>query len=898
MRMNLPVTQVEHEMRPDQIIVSSTDLKGRITQANRAFIEISGYREAELIGAPHNLIRHPDMPAAAFADLWTTIQAGKPWTGIVKNRCKNGDFYWVEANVSALREQGVITGYISVRRKPTREQIQTAEALYARLRAGKPALAPLPRLMKRIADIRITRALPGGLVLIALLFLFAIGQALWSLRDASLRMTAFTAQTQALERSYQEMYAQGLQMVAAMRFVLLDPGDTKVRVTLKQAQERFAAELERARGLSAADPAALDALAEIDTGRRAHVDSHRRILEHLDASDPGGARAIYDAEESRLWRPYKERMMAALERTKARVALDQASFTASIQAIQVRAIGLSLPAVLAVLLLGVWLVRKINRPLGTILGHLSAMAEGDYATRIRIGAEDEMGEMARAVRSLQGRLDFDIQEVRRVAEESLRIRFALDHVTLPVSLSDERNALVYLNEAGHRLWADMAPEIARRHPEFDLERLQGDSILRYLESDADRARLEEGGVETRELETSLAGRRLHLTTSAVRDQQGRYRGRVTQWVDRSAEHQAQREISELVQAAARGDFARRVDLSGKAGFFRDLAEELNRLMGIMAAGLADVAGVLHAIARGDLDRTIETQYQGTFGALQKDTNTTVEQLRVVVGRLLAASDAIGSTAAEISAGNQALSGRTLEQAASLKKTAGSMEELGATVRQNAQSADAANALAKAADAAATRGGETVRRLVENMGSIQGASQRIADISGLIDGIAFQTNLLALNAAVEAARAGEQGRGFAVVASEVRALAQRSAQAAREIKALIADAAKKVEDGAQLATQTGGAVDELVERFRRVAALLGAIAEASREQSAGIAQVTSAVENMDLVTQQNAALVEQASAAAESLDEQARVLMGAVSIFRGRSAEEGPALIELDRRAMV
>ncbi len=162
MRTNLPVTDTEHLMRDDQLIVSSTDLKGQITHFNRAFLEISGFTEKELLGAPHNLIRHPDMPSAAFEDLWKTVKAGRPWSGIVKNRCKNGDFYWVDANISPLRENGTVTGYISVRRKPTREQIAAAEIIYERLRAGKPAHPWLSRVVSRFNDIRITRALPSN----------------------------------------------------------------------------------------------------------------------------------------------------------------------------------------------------------------------------------------------------------------------------------------------------------------------------------------------------------------------------------------------------------------------------------------------------------------------------------------------------------------------------------------------------------------------------------------------------------------------------------------------------------------------------------------------------------------------------------------------------------------
>jgi methyl-accepting chemotaxis protein len=310
-----------------------------------------------------------------------------------------------------------------------------------------------------------------------------------------------------------------------------------------------------------------------------------------------------------------------------------------------------------------------------------------------------------------------------------------------------------------------------------------------------------------------------------------------------------------------------------------LSGGLNRLIEIVAQGLSDVATVLNAIASGDLNRTIEADYSGTFGQVKDDTNTTVARLREVVGRILEVSDAITTAAGEIASGNSDLSGRTEEQAASLEETASSMEELNATVKQNAQNADQANQLAQHANAIAARGGDMVQRVVGTMGDIQESSRRIADIISVIDGIAFQTNILALNAAVEAARAGEQGRGFAVVAAEVRNLAQRSAQAAKEIKELITDSVSKVEGGAQLASQAGATMSEILDRFRQVTILVDEITGASREQSTGIEQVTKAVAQMDEVTQQNAALVEQAAAAAESLEDQTRVLAQTVSIFK-------------------
>nr|WP_304506140.1 methyl-accepting chemotaxis protein [Aquitalea sp. LB_tupeE] len=341
----------------------------------------------------------------------------------------------------------------------------------------------------------------------------------------------------------------------------------------------------------------------------------------------------------------------------------------------------------------------------------------------------------------------------------------------------------------------------------------------------------------------------------------------------------EKEVEAIVHAAARGDYGSRLVLEDKTGFFRMLSEGVNQLLDVTSRALDDIATVLGGLAQGDLTRTISNDYEGMLGQLKSDTNTTVERLRSIVGNIQESTEAINTAAQEISAGNSNLSGRTEQQAASLEETASSMEEITSTVRQNAENAKKANTLATGASDIASRGGAVVGNVVSTMNEINDSAKKIVDIISVIDGIAFQTNILALNAAVEAARAGEQGRGFAVVASEVRSLAQRSAAAAKEIKQLIGDSVDKVESGSRLVDEAGRTMDEIVGAIRRVADIMSDISAASIEQSSGIEQVNLAVTQMDENTQKNAALVEQAAAAAESLEDQARHLMDAVSIFR-------------------
>jgi methyl-accepting chemotaxis protein len=299
------------------------------------------------------------------------------------------------------------------------------------------------------------------------------------------------------------------------------------------------------------------------------------------------------------------------------------------------------------------------------------------------------------------------------------------------------------------------------------------------------------------------------------------------------------------------------------------------------------AEVARRIAAGDLSALIDVR-AGDGGSLLAAMKTMRDSLLGIVGKVRQGTDAIASASGEIAMGNHDLATRTEQQASSLQETAASMEQLSSTVKQNADNARQANQLALGASTVAVQGGEVVGQVVETMKGIHDSSRKIADIIGTIDGIAFQTNILALNAAVEAARAGEQGRGFAVVAAEVRSLAGRSAEAAKEIKALIGDSVERVGRGTALVDQAGATMTEVVQAIKRVTDLMGEISAASAEQSAGVAQVGAAVTQMDQATQQNAALVEESAAAAESLKQQAQALVQAVAVFRLAQGEDAAA----------
>lgn len=352
------------------------------------------------------------------------------------------------------------------------------------------------------------------------------------------------------------------------------------------------------------------------------------------------------------------------------------------------------------------------------------------------------------------------------------------------------------------------------------------------------------------------------------------------------------DIGKVMGGVAQGDISQRVRAEGR-GDLGKLKDDINLSLDALGS-LDDISLIASALSEGDLTQTISKDYPGTFGAVIAGMNGTVENLRGLVGEIKDSTISINTAAKEIAAGNNDLSHRTEEQAASLEETAASMEELTSTVQMNAKNAQYANQLAVGATDIAGKGVAVVERVVTTMEDINESSRKIVDIISVIDGIAFQTNILALNAAVEAARAGEQGRGFAVVAGEVRNLAQRAAAAAGEIKNLIGDSVEKVEDGTKLVAQAGKTMEEIVSAIRGVTAIMSEIRTASVEQTSGIEQVNQAIGQMDEVTQQNAALVEQAAAAAESLEEQAQNLSVTVGRF---TVDSGSGSVQSPPRAM-
>jgi methyl-accepting chemotaxis protein len=355
-----------------------------------------------------------------------------------------------------------------------------------------------------------------------------------------------------------------------------------------------------------------------------------------------------------------------------------------------------------------------------------------------------------------------------------------------------------------------------------------------------------------------------------------------------------REIQEFCAGVAAGDLSKRLSAEGKEGVLKQLSEQLNELAVTLDEITSSIASVAGRMAEGDLTNRVSGNYRGVFGELTSGINSMSERLSAFAGQLGSTAEAVRSASSEISAGSQDLAGRTESQAASIEQTSASMQQIVSTVRSNADNAEAANQLAAASRQSADRGGGIVGEAVSAMTQIEESASKISDIVAMIDEIAFQTNLLALNASVEAARAGEAGKGFAVVAQEVRALAQRSANASKEIKGLISASNTQVKVGAGLVKQAGDSLVEIVTAGRKVSEIVAEIAGASREQTIGLEQISTAVNSMDEMTQRNAALVEQTTAAAQALSGQSAELAKMVAFFKikpalpSREAHQAPA----------
>ncbi|MBH1584860.1 MCP four helix bundle domain-containing protein [Stenotrophomonas maltophilia] len=507
-------------------------------------------------------------------------------------------------------------------------------------------------------------------------------------------------------------------------------------------------------------------------------------------------------------------------------------------------------ALLAGIGASVMIGRSLTGPLARAVNLAERLSKGQLDQEFRLGGRDELTQLGEAMASVRQSVQAAIGAQLQMAEqhEAGAIRYRMDDSAFP-------------GDFGRMVQATNS--LVESHVQVEL--LMAEVMQRYAIGDLSRDLPDYPGEKGTLTRTLAAVKQSLMAINA--------------------------QIDELARAARAGDFSMRGDAAAFQYQFKAMVAHLNGMMASSQASIADVSDVLRAISHGDLTARMDGEYDGVFARMRDDANTTTAQLTGIVRGIQVAADSINNAAQELAAGNNDLSRRTEQQAANLEEAAASMEELTSTVRQNAELARQADSEAHAAGAAVRETEQAMAQMASVMGEIDQSSARISEISTVIDGIAFQTNILALNAAVEAARAGEQGRGFAVVASEVRTLAQRAGVAAKEIKELIEDAAAKVKSGLAVTVESEAAIARVAQASSRTTQLMSDIAAASKEQAAGIEQVNQVVVQMDQVTQQNAALVEEATAASRALEEQAHALTTSVAVFK----VEGAAVSAVSRR---
>ncbi len=638
MKINMPVTQHEIELTDASLIVSKTDLKGRITFVNQDFLDISGFTIDELIGASHNIVRHPDMPPEAFADLWNTVKSGKSWIGIVKNRCKNGDFYWVEACVTPLKEGGQTVGYISVRKKASRAQIEGAMRFHKALKEGQSLLETIAA---KVRNFQRNFKLRDRIIAIFATMVIA------TVLAGYVGISGMDNSNERLETVYKDRVVplQQLKVVADMYAVNIVDTSHKVRngnITWEQ-------------GVTNVE----DALREVDKQWKAYTATYlvpeekklvteaeplfakanqttARLQDILQARDAKRIATFTVEELYPAIDPLSEKI-SELTSLQLKVAADE--YAAAVEQYNTRRnIGLMvvLGGMLITALLGWSMYQAIMPRVRTAIRYLLTRSQGDeHEPVIRTGHRDELTEVMDAYRALSTRMDFDHAETVSGIE---RIKSALDESNIPVTISNEHNKLIYMNKAGVALWEDMREGVTKYHPNFSVSEMIGTGIGQYLENEADREIFTEKLESMRKMDVSMAGRHLHLVLNPVYDKNGRYLGRMTQWNDRTAEVLAERKVAQLIDATVAGNLNQRIDANEMPeGFIRDISNGVNQLLEAVIQPLNMAAEYVDKLSKGEIPAEIAKTYNGDFNIIKDNLNACGTAIKALVadGNLLA-----------------------------------------------------------------------------------------------------------------------------------------------------------------------------------------------------------------------------------------------------------------------
>jgi methyl-accepting chemotaxis protein len=548
-------------------------------------------------------------------------------------------------------------------------------------------------------------------------------------------------------------------------------------------------------------------------------------------------------------------------------------------------------ACIILLLLSVLVHHRLTKPMHRLSNAMRKASRGDLDVRVSDhNRQDEIGTIARAldlfIKTAQKNLAYQ-QKESVLANENLRVRMALDGVTGCVMITDIAGNLVYINHALTDKFIVEQLQFRQSVPGFDANHLLNTNITRLLmgqehQNLSSLSSTQKSNVRFSELTFSIE-------INPVVNAEGSRLGCILEWQDLTEQMDAERQIEGIISQASDGDLNARIDTDAFAGFQLIVAKGINLMLDKVIEPVNETQRVLQEMALGNLSVQMQGSYKGEYARLQASLTTTLHKFNETVSKIRNAGGEITSRSREIYNSNLILSDATTAQASSLEQTAASMEQMTATVRRNADSAGQADEIAQATSEAASASGKIAEQTAQAMLKISQSSKKIVEIVNVIDSIAFQTNLLALNASVEAARAGEQGRGFAVVAQEVRSLAQRSAGAAKDIKQLIEDSVERIQVGSDLAQKSAVSMGEIVDSITQVSFIVTEIAGASKEQSDGILQVNKAIEQIDQITQRNAAQVEETAVATDAMAQQSNEMMALMEFFHTSANIDAPAI---------
>lgn len=937
MKNSLPVTNYERLIPDGMSLVSETDLNGNITSANAGFAEVSGFSLDELIGQPHNIIRHPDVPEAWFEDLWTQLKQGEPWHQYLKNRCKNGDYYWVEANIAPVMQHGQCVGYKSVRTPIDRALIPEVEQSYADVRSGKRILRqsvltspwrerfarwnPLPK-KSILAQIMIP------LVIMAVMWSVLLQLYLQSVAD-DLYQGAVVERHQILQNNLASE-VQGIGAMALTNAVGIASNSAiiyglhdKQQVVLWQIIQVNYQHYTDTANLEGIGLAVFDANLTLQTSAGAPISLRqlpaKPLTEVVFEQRKGYVRAVVPV-------PFGEQMLGAvvmsiplsqiahMEHASDRLyasMLTEASqstlistgegeldsqWTSLLKGLDMSAMlksGFTIKDGYLVML------EPINDQQGQSLGaHLVAepmtilnRVLSDSYFMIYVAQAAMSGGFILLLIQVFGRLKFSI--LRPLKQMTDKMDFAAENGSLSIrteSLSQDEIGRVgrsfnhYLTSVQHLMVSvsDMMQSISQGQLK---QRIDSDSkgdletLKNQVNDSADQIAKVLGEIQGAIESLKQADYRYQV----VGDYKGDYAKMILGLQTAMSDTQgAVKAINRVMQSISKGEFSDRLSLM-LSGDLENLKTHINQSLDQLEKGISETVDVVVAQSEGDLTQRITGDYSGKLLVMADAVNSSMNNMANVVSELQVAAFTVSDAANQIATGSSDLSDRIQTQAATLQQTVSSMDAITVVVRKNADRTHRAALLAKDAKHKAQEGSTVMQQALSAMSEMADSSQKIADIIGLIDSIAFQTNLLALNAAVEAARAGEQGRGFAVVAGEVRALAQKSASASSEIRTLIELSVKQVASSQNLVGKTSEEFSRIVDQILQMHSLIGEIANANIAQTDSIEDLNKAIDGMDSVTQQNAALVEETASAADTLRAEAKDMQQQVGFFKIESA---------------